>query len=408
MKYICLFLIMLTFLPLVNSAPITLPVPTGTYSVGTKTIEMRDPARLMLKDATPRRWMIQAFYPCNKHQETSLYMPGTIQNGMIEGTIVKTHSKENATTIVPEQILTLDDPALLGQKFPVIFFIPGIGGYHQNYTILCEELASHGYVVLAIGEPYVSSFVKFPDGTAITYCLTDAWKHMRRTDRDYRYQYFDDAMDSTMSDINYMLDHLDQIDQALTQTIENIMINGRKYVYDADMGYPKEMPMAYRNNFIIDQSQLIIMGHSFGGNVAHTLGFKDARIKAVIDIDSKITDRPVHGVLGVPENMSAKPVLFIRGMMQYQEDLGDHLTKVTNATIWQPHVEHGAFTDKAYFAANIKDFGNHGLIQRIFNYAFKTGPLLDATDTNLGGQEINSWLKAYHMTIIDWLKEKLK
>ena len=210
-------------------------------------------------------------------------------------------------------------------------------------------------------------------------------------------------MDSTVSDISYMLDHLDQIDHSITQTTQNIMTNVHKYVYDADMGYPKEMPMAYPNNFIIDQSQTIIMGHSFGGNVAHTLGFKDARIKAVVDIDSKITERKIHGVLGIPENTTAKPVLFVRGMMQYQEGLGYHLTKIANATIWKPYVEHSAFSDNAYFAATVKNFGKHSLIQRIYNYIFKTGPLLDIVDTNLGSYTVDQWYAEYRNKIVSWL-----
>ena len=118
MKYVCLFLLIISLSPLAKATSITLLSPTGSYSVGSKSIEMGDPTQHMFKDTTPRRWMIQAFYPCNKHQETSLYMPGTIQNGMVESTIVKTHSKENATTIDPKQILTLDDPCTARAKIP--------------------------------------------------------------------------------------------------------------------------------------------------------------------------------------------------------------------------------------------------------------------------------------------------
>ena len=60
---------------------------------------------------------------------------------------------------------------------------------------------------------------------------------------------------------------------------------------------------------------------------------------AVVDIDSKIMERPVYGKIGVPDNQTGVPVLFIRGMMKYQEDVGDRLHKIKNATIWQPMVQ---------------------------------------------------------------------
>ena len=62
------------------------------------------------------------------------------------------------------------------------------------------------------------------------------------------------------------------------------------------------------------------MGHSIGGNIAHIKGFSDRRIRAVIDIDSKITERKIYERMAVPPNAHAKLVLFIRGMMQYQDD----------------------------------------------------------------------------------------
>jgi hypothetical protein len=43
-------------------------------------------------------------------------------------------------------------------------------------------------------------------------------------------------------------------------------------------------------------------------------------------------------------------VLFIRGMKQYQEDVGDQLTKIVHADVWSPNLEHSAFSDDVYLA----------------------------------------------------------
>lgn len=338
---------------------IVLPKPTGCYSVGTKALEMCDPSRTMLRSADVKRFMVQAFYPAQYHLEMHEYMPGTLENGLVQGTKVFSWAKMNADFVKSKQ-------------FPVIIFVPGRGGERQKYTILCEELASQGYVILALDQPYVANFVKFPAGEKIVLHWKDAWKLPR--DRDYRYRYDDEVIAGAMKDISYLLDNL------IESKIEEL-----------------------RN--ICDSKQVVLMGHSLGGNVAHILGFQDDRIKAVVDIDSKITERSIFGHVGVPQNFSSKPVLFIRGMMQYQEDVGDQLEKIANSTIWSPQVEHSAFSDDAFFAAKIKNFGQQGFLSDFLNWFFKRGPYWDGIGTNLGGKEVVAWFVEYRSYVVQWLKE---
>jgi pimeloyl-ACP methyl ester carboxylesterase len=310
------------------------PKPTGPYCVGTKAIEVNE----------PKRFMVQAFYPSQKHEGTCPYMPGTLEDGFVEGIKVLVHAKPDA-------------PSLETGHLPTIIFVPGLGMVRQAYTILCEELASHGYLVLSVDLPYVSSFVKFNDGTKIVLTLKDAWKLPR--DREYRYVYYDKAMEEAI------------------ESVTALMHEKRNYV---------------------------LMGHSFGGNVAHTLGFRDNSVATVVDIDSKITERKIFGRIGVPPNPLGKRVLFIRGMMQYQEDVGDQLTRVSNAIVWQPNVQHSAFSDNAYLAAKIKGFGQGGFFQTFFNWFFKRGPHFDCVDTSIGDKDVDRWYADYKAHVLSILK----
>lgn len=45
-----------------------------------------------------------------------------------------------------------------------MFFGHGLGAYSALYTTLIEELASYGFVVVAIDHPYDAGIVEFPDG----------------------------------------------------------------------------------------------------------------------------------------------------------------------------------------------------------------------------------------------------
>lgn len=357
-----LILTILFFSTKVFADDLMLPKPTGPYSVGTKAIDVKDPSRTQLRDDTPRHWVIQAFYPSEKQEGTYPYRPETLENGGVEGVKILAHAQPKATL-------------LKKGPYPVVIFVPGFGEAGQNYTILCEELASHGYVVLSLDQPYVSNFVRFPNGNTLVPTLKDLWKSSR--DRDYRYKYYDEAMAAAIEDIKFIL-------KALREIKEDGFVE-------------------YLNN-----KEVFLMGHSFGGNVAHTLGFEDPRIKGVIDIDSKITERKVFGRVGVPPNPQGKPVLFIRGMMQYQEEgIADQLAKIQNAELWLPNVEHSAFSDNAYLAKHIKNYGQAGWLSKTWNWLFKTGPHFDAVDTDLGGQDVDQWFKDYRSLIVNWLDRKV-
>ncbi|WP_010300180.1 carboxylic ester hydrolase [Candidatus Odyssella thessalonicensis] len=337
---------------------LVLPKPTGHYAVGTRAIELMDCSRTLLRSKNKKRLMVQAFYPVlapAPGKGPYPYMPATLEEGVVENIQVLAWAQPEA-------------PALSSAKFPIIIFTPGRGAQRQQYTILLEELASHGYVVLAIDQPYVANFVKFPNGDKVVLSLKDAWYVLH--DRDYRYAYDDKVIEGALGDIDYLINHLDKLE---------------------DVGQA------------CDHTNIILMGHSLGANIAHIAGFKDDRINAVIDIDSKITEREVFGHIGVPPNPEAKPVLFIRGALQYQEEVGDQLTKVQNATIWSPAVEHSAFCDNAYFANKLHKFGTNGTASTILSWLFKEGPFWRSIDTHLGDKDADAWFHEYRAYIIDWL-----
>jgi hypothetical protein len=221
-------------------------------------------------------------------------------------------------------------------------------------------------------QPYVANFVKFPDGAKITLTFKDIWNLPR--DRDYRYLYDDDIIARAIKDIDFVLDHL--------EAFGNI-------------------------SSAFDTKNIVLMGHSIGGNISHIKGFSDKRIKAVVDIDSKITERAVFGRIGVHPNPNAKPVLFIRGMLQYQEDVGDQLTKISNSTIWQPDVQHSAFSDDAYFSAKIPNYGM-GFWKGLYIWLFKKGPYFSTTDTSLGYCKVDEWFEKYPEYIVKWLDKNIK
>ena len=50
--------------------------------------------------------------------------------------------------------------------YPVVLFSPGLAGVRSQNTAWAQELASHGYVVVALDHPYDSAAVVLADGRA--------------------------------------------------------------------------------------------------------------------------------------------------------------------------------------------------------------------------------------------------
>ncbi len=338
---------------------ITLPKPQGKFSVGTKCIHINDSSRSMLRGKDPKRWKINVYYPIQRHNNTYPYMPDTINDGIVQGVQILAHAKPNAMP-------------LKFKRLPTIIFIPGRGAIGQKYTILLEELASQGFLVLAMDQPYAASFVRFSKDEIIVPTFKDIWTVPR--DREYRYIYDDENINATIGDIKYILGNL----RVLGEFSE-----------------------------VCDPSCIVLMGHSIGANVSHILGFQDKSVKLIIDIDSKITERKIFGYVGPPPNLSKTPILFIRGTRQYQDDVGDQLTKIQNAELWRPDVEHSAFSDDAYFSAKFSGFGKQSYFSDVMNWFFKKGPHFSSIDTSIGEKEVDIWFEEYRNNIVSWIKTKL-
>ena len=172
--------------------PLTLPEPKGVYGVGMLNVELMDPARTQLRSPEKRRWMATVFYPTLKTKATAPYMPGTLDDGTVCGAKVLGHAIPHAMIIQ-------------NRRFPIIISLPGRGGERQKESILYEALASHGYIVITMDQPYVANFVKFSDGTKTTLTFKDIWNLQQ--DRDYRYAYDDEIIASAIKDIDFVLDH---------------------------------------------------------------------------------------------------------------------------------------------------------------------------------------------------------
>ena len=147
----------------------SLPDPTGPYAVGRVSYHWTDRSReetFTKKKGDKRELMAFVWYPAKKpgpHAATAAYLPGkwgderqkeygNFSFATQRPGAVRTHSFENAPVSTAKA------------RYPVLVMEPGLGPLPTDYTTLAENLASHGYVVVASAPTYSASVVVFPDG----------------------------------------------------------------------------------------------------------------------------------------------------------------------------------------------------------------------------------------------------
>jgi dienelactone hydrolase len=227
-----------------------LPVPTGRYPVGTRTLYLTDAKRMEAHEgARPgnREVVVQLWYPAatgkwekavyRRWKETSLRSSYQA--------VLKTHS--------------LQDAPIAAGSFPVIVYNPAWWGFRNRSTYMTQDLASHGFVVAALSHPYNSSMVEFADGSIANpdYSFDLGFSLARYIPMAERFAMADQELAVQTADCRFVLDELEKLDRTPGHPLE------RRLRLDRVGSY----------------------GHSFGGAVAVELAREDSRVRAALELD---------------------------------------------------------------------------------------------------------------------------
>ncbi|MFJ8825061.1 alpha/beta hydrolase family protein [Streptomyces sp. NPDC102467] len=157
--------------PSADRVRLRLPAPTGPFSVGTRALHLVDRSRRDPWTAGPvRELMVDVRYPARSvtgyrraAQMTAREAAGFdglnnfegLPAGRVDWAATRTFAHARA-------------PLDRGAPHPVVLYSPGVLDPRTLGTTLTDELASWGYVVIAIDHPYDVSAVEFPDGRVVT------------------------------------------------------------------------------------------------------------------------------------------------------------------------------------------------------------------------------------------------
>ena len=234
-----------------------LPKPSGPHRVGSEIFRWTDSQRPETLTANPsdrRQVVAQAWYPTDTSSgpavpyfEAERHLPGSI-NGLPSFMFasfgrVATHA-------------TVDTPISRAQRtWPVLLLEPGLAVPREQYAALSTELASRGYVVIALSAPYESAVTVLAGGHVVG----------QTTHPDVMgpppHPAIERLINIRAADASFVLDQLSRLPQ----------LNPRS-------------PLAGH----LDLQHVGIIGHSIGGATAVEVIAADPRFKVAVNLDGKL------------------------------------------------------------------------------------------------------------------------
>jgi predicted dienelactone hydrolase len=249
----------MAYLLITRNTALALPAPTGAYAVGRRQYDWVDPKRadpLADQANTKREFTAWVWYPA-KAQPASTpapYLPPAWSNARDADLGVGSLLEYNLASIRTHSFA--DVPLADAQSpFPVLIMEPGMGPVPTDYTVMAEDLASHGYVVVGINPTYTPFIVEFPDGRVVP--------------RSAKGSIPDDASPAAA----------DQDGNAIMQ----VWADDVGFVMDQLEGMNADTASPFHGR--LDLANLGVFGHSFGGATAFYVCQRDPRCKAGANMD---------------------------------------------------------------------------------------------------------------------------
>lgn len=317
-----------------DPVPLTLPPPTGPQALGAIELHLVDRGRPdPWHPDEPRELMVTVWYPADagggEHPRFPYLRPGAaaafehggladvdIAPAQVELADLRTHARADAPV-----------DARRGAH-PVVLFSPGGGLSRTAGTVLVEELASHGTVVVTVDHTHEAAQVQFPGGRVVV------GDQLRGTPDVLR-----QMLATRVADLRFVLDQL------------GVLASGG----NPDVG---RRPLPEGLGGVLDLSRVGAFGHSAGGFAAAETMLVDPRVDVGANLDGSLGYDLPHDLGAVAERGLDRPFLLMGAGASGPDDdrPHSHRTAPDWAAFWRrstgwkadvtlPGATHGSFTD---------------------------------------------------------------
>ena len=265
-----------------------LPKPTGPFAVGTINYYFVDISRLETFTPDPndnREIAIRIWYPAETHLEGSP-VP------YIENAEERKRSLPENSPLPPsffDRVSSVKSHSYKGVEvasteiqYPILLFFHAYWAGMNQSTVLMEELASHGYVVVSVGHAYETShFIKI-DGSIKVFDPHNKEFLLRAEERKYAQPIQQKITQTT--DPKELETLFRTLIMKRPKTIESLCI------WVGDISFViNELEKINRDNGLfcgrLDTERIGVLGHSFGGVAAGQTCLTEARCKAGVNLD---------------------------------------------------------------------------------------------------------------------------
>lgn len=292
-----------------QSSQATLPIPSGSYSIGRQAFDLIDTSRtdqFSTNSAKHRELMVYIWYPTqlSAHQPRAEYFPGAskLDNNPAAQEAVHNEFGKSWPLIISGAISSRATsnapPVTQPGGFPVVLFSHGYSSTTFSYTAQIEDFVSHGYVVVAIEHTDAAGVVLFPDGHIRLFRDPQTPSSPPKDPLQGMILSAEQGTQTGAEDVRFVLDTLTQ----------------------------KKIPLAK----IMDLERVAAAGHSYGGTLTVRACQLDTRIRACISEDGEVN--PVGAFFDYSDHASLKqPFLLI--------DIDSHPTDAELARMHEPRVK---------------------------------------------------------------------
>ena len=246
-----------------QAAPPELLRPTGPLSIGRTSYHWVESTRNQTADgaSAKRELMAYVWYPAIPQPSAprAAYIPDFRE---IEAAVGAENLKKEAggsyAALSSAQTHAVAGAELSphSSKYPVLLLFHGLRFNALGYSMLAEDLASHGYVVVGVDLPAIAYAVRFPD-QRVTRFSEAIWTQPRSPEETETFER--QVVEGCGKDAVFAIDQLEQLESG-------------------------ELPGPFQGR--LDLARLGIVGHSFGGRNAARACQLDKRLKAGALLDS--------------------------------------------------------------------------------------------------------------------------
>ncbi|OLQ71315.1 hypothetical protein BIT28_03945 [Photobacterium proteolyticum] len=264
------------------------PKPDGQYQIGFHQFEVTE----------EERWIqVSAWYPSEAEAvgEQATYVIPAIAKVLQDNDFPESEYKG-----LPASWSFFDLPAASG-KHPVLIYNHGFNTFPRQSMTRFEYLASHGYIVLAVGHPEDTMAIERDTGDVVYQldkningnidkddlaALITSLKRMSKAESQLEWQ---EALSKAVT-AKFANGFTDRFDTWYTNNM--MLVDALSKIQSGTISTPLQQHM--------DLEEIASFGHSFGGNVSVILANKNPEIKAGVNLDGAMFNWTMDEKLTVP------------------------------------------------------------------------------------------------------------